>query len=321
MAAPYTTMRSTMARRRLLEPGRVDPYDPNYLTTPLDRDVVPIASDYRPPTPNDATTQIDPRAADPPASNPWVDPRGIGFNGEQWNDGGWDGESLIYTPRGTAPRSTTSRAPEDVYVREPETPTAPTTPPPTTPPPSGTTTPPASVDYRTLPLPTPGAMPGTGWDPGKWGNERTVKYVAASILNRYTDENGFIDLRQAMQDPDWRTWFPNARLIEGGAQDSIDFGDTLSDFTGGTPVGIVDVGWEFDPVNRRGRGMTWLPRNAAGAPTTTTAPPTVPPPSWREPNDPPTTAPTDTSINELAYERLVPLNDLMTWRTSRRRAV
>lgn len=313
MPPPYSTsMRSMVSRRAPLayDPLR-DPYDPRYRATV--EEPLPIVSDYRPPTPNDATPQIDTRAADPPTSNPWTDPRGM------WTDEGWDGESLVTNPRQTSQRTVVDTTDDYAVprVRVDDPPVTTTDPPPTT-----TTPPPATTpNYATLPLPA-GTMPGTGWDPAKWGSERTVKYVAASILSRYQDANGFIDIPAAMQDPEWKQWFPNARFVEGGASDSIDFGDTLSDFTGGTPVGIVDVGWEFDPVKKTGRGLTWLPRNASTAARTTappppTAPTTPGPEAPAEEGDGSRRSP-NVTMNAFAYERLVPMNDLMRWRASRR---
>jgi hypothetical protein len=319
MPPPYATntIRSTVGRRRMpvYDPNE-DPYDVRYGSAtmlPPEPPVVPVGP---PPSPNTATTTPDPRYDDPPTSNPWTDPR------QGWSaQGGWTGESLMDRSELTAPRRDETN-PEGDRTR--------LTPPVV--PPAGGNYANTGGDYSTMPLPT-GESPGNGWDAGKWGNERSVKYVAAAILNRYRNANGYIDLKEAMQDPEWKAWFPNAKAVEGGAHDSIDFGDTLSDFTKGTPVGIVDVGWEFDPVKKTGRGMTWLPRNAAGPARTTAAaprtllppvvPPVVPPPFGGSPGpeEPPRNDLLSTAtaeINPEAYRRLVPMRDLMAWRSRTR---
>jgi hypothetical protein len=301
---------------------REDPYALGYETAPLT--VVPptVTVGGEPPrdprlAPNTATDRVDPRVADPPTSNPWTDPR------TAWNtEGGWEGESQ--PDRYRRNRTTASRDPEDERTRLVVDPPG-TTP---TPPPVTTT----AFDYATAALPV-GDIPETGWDAGKWGNERSVKYVAAAILNRYKDANGFIDIPAAMQDPDWKQWFPKATFVEGGAHDSIDFGDVLSDFTKGTPVGIVDVGFAFDPTNKTGRGLTWLPRNATGttkpvttaSPGTTTPTPPVavrPPVDYAVPRPRPDVVNGAADIDPEAYRRLAPpINDLMTWRRTRQRVV
>ena len=53
--------------------------------------------------------------------------------------------------------------------------------------------------------------------------------------------------------------------MEGGAGDKIDFGQLLSDFESGSPVGIVDVGQQFDPRNNSGGGWQWIPDGEGGA--------------------------------------------------------
>lgn len=83
----------------------------------------------------------------------------------------------------------------------------------------------------------------------------TVKNTFAKIASRY--QNTPSGLRALMNDPDFKAAFPNARLVEGGAGDKIDFGGVLSDFESGTPVGIVDVGLSFDPTNDTGAGWWW----------------------------------------------------------------
>lgn len=104
---------------------------------------------------------------------------------------------------------------------------------------------------------TPDALPQPGdfslmqgYNDQKWGNQKSVKYIAGSILSRYppTPEG----LQQAVQDPDFKAWFPNAQLI---GDDKVDFGGVLSDIDGGVPVGVVDVGLKFSQGG--GEGWWW----------------------------------------------------------------
>ena len=74
-------------------------------------------------------------------------------------------------------------------------------------------------------------------------------------------------LRQLVASEEFRRYFPNARLLPGGAGDKIDFGGTLSDFDSGVPVGVVDVGQAFDPSNNSGAAWAWMDEaNDGGGP-------------------------------------------------------
>ncbi len=100
-----------------------------------------------------------------------------------------------------------------------------------------------------------------GWDPAKWGNpdEMGAKYIIGEILGRYNPTREGITA--AMEDPDFKRFFPNARLIGHG--DKIDFGDTPSDFVrGGPPVGVVDVIGNYD--ENTGVGTNWWYGNDPG---------------------------------------------------------
>ncbi len=97
-----------------------------------------------------------------------------------------------------------------------------------------------------------GTRPAGGYEPDKWGTQNSVKYIATEILSRYPATPS--GLKQAMQDPDFKAQFPDAQLV---GHDKIDFGSTLSDFTSGVPVGIVDVGEAFDETNDTGKGWWW----------------------------------------------------------------
>lgn len=101
--------------------------------------------------------------------------------------------------------------------------------------------------------PPPDFVPN-GWDAQKWGTQDSVKYRAGEILWKYppTPEG----LRQAVQDPEFRELFPNARIVEDNTGDKIDFGGVLSDFDHGVPVYRVDVGKAFSAGG--GEGWTWL---------------------------------------------------------------
>ena len=137
--------------------------------------------------------------------------------------------------------------------------------------PNGKPTPALGIGGKSGEAPPPGTTGGTpqarsanwtsdpsrleGYNAQNIGTMRSVKYIAGEIFSRYppTPEG----LRQAINDPDFKQWFPNARLIEGGAGDKIDFGGILSDFDKGVPVGVVDVGRAFDPSNNTGGAWVW----------------------------------------------------------------
>ena len=89
----------------------------------------------------------------------------------------------------------------------------------------------------------------------------SVKNTFGRIASRYpaTPEG----LRQAMQDPEFRANFPNARLIDHPTGDKIDFGGVLSDFESGTPVGVVDVGRAFAADQKDQTAFVWQPEDTS----------------------------------------------------------
>lgn len=104
----------------------------------------------------------------------------------------------------------------------------------------------------------PGTLSGfntAGYDNDKAAN--SVKNTFGRIAQRYP--NTPEGLRQVVNDPDFKRAFPNARLLEGGVGDKIDFGGVLSDFESGSPVGVVDVGQAFDLANNSGTSWAWMP--------------------------------------------------------------
>lgn len=124
----------------------------------------------------------------------------------------------------------------------------------------------ASRDWRnTLQY---GDGPGTlsGFNTNGYGGDQkaanSVKNTFGRIAKRYP--NTPEGLRQAMNDPDFKRAFPNARMVEGGAGDKIDFGGVLSDFESGSPVGVVDVGQAFDPSSNSGQAWAWMPDGEGG---------------------------------------------------------
>jgi hypothetical protein len=92
----------------------------------------------------------------------------------------------------------------------------------------------------------------------------SVKNTFGRIASRYQHAPGSLD--QIFADADFQRYFPNARRVQGGAGDQIDFGGILSDFESGVPVGIVDVLQGSDPSNNSSQGWQWMDlASAAGA--------------------------------------------------------
>lgn len=89
---------------------------------------------------------------------------------------------------------------------------------------------------------------------------RSMKHVFGALASRYGNNRG--SLAQLANDPEFKQWFPNARVVD---DDEIDFGGQLSDFDNGVPVGLVDVmrggddAWQWidqNYVNDQGGGNT-----------------------------------------------------------------
>jgi len=133
----------------------------------------------------------------------------------------------------------------------------------------GTTPPPGAFNATSRDAYARGTV-GTmeGFNTGDYGGDvkarTSVKNTFGRIASRYAASPN--SMAAMMADPDFKAAFPNARLVPGGAGDKIDFGGVLSDFEGGTPVGIVDVGTSFDPRTNTGRGWAWQPDGGVAGP-------------------------------------------------------
>lgn len=92
----------------------------------------------------------------------------------------------------------------------------------------------------------------------------SVKNTFGRIASRYpATPQG---LQQAMQDPEFKQAFPNARFVEHPTGDKIDFGGVLSDFESGSPVGVVDVGRAFSGQGQTEQtGWQWLPDSTSNS--------------------------------------------------------
>lgn len=99
-----------------------------------------------------------------------------------------------------------------------------------------------------------------GFNTGDYGGDvkarNSVKNTFGRIASRY--EHKPSSLKAIMADPEFQKYFPNARLVEGGAGDKIDFGGVLSDFESGVPVGVVDVMQAADPNADSSMGWAWM---------------------------------------------------------------
>lgn len=107
-----------------------------------------------------------------------------------------------------------------------------------------------------------------GWNTGDYGGDdvaaNSVKNTFHAIAQRYPSTPS--GLKQMMADPDFQRAFPNAKRIEHPTGDKIDFGGVLSDFSKGTPVGVVDVGRAFSGEGDTGEGWDWMPEGGGEAP-------------------------------------------------------
>lgn len=105
-----------------------------------------------------------------------------------------------------------------------------------------------------------------GWNTSDYGGDQvaatSMKNTFHALATRYpsTPEG----LRQLMADPDFKRAFPNATLEQGRNGDVINFGGQLSDYSKGTPVHRVDVGFAFDGANNTGGGWDWMDIDNAG---------------------------------------------------------
>jgi hypothetical protein len=92
-------------------------------------------------------------------------------------------------------------------------------------------------------------------------NSTDVKYEFARIASRYPSTPA--GLQALVNDPEFRSKFPNARLV---GHDSIDFGGALSGGRTGSPVGVIDVGQNFNSQTGTGSGWWWGHGGPSGAP-------------------------------------------------------
>lgn len=90
----------------------------------------------------------------------------------------------------------------------------------------------------------------------------SVKNTFGRIASKYpaTPEG----LRQAVEDPEFKAAFPNAKLVDHPTGDKIDFGGVLSDFESGSPVGVVDVGRSFSGASQKEQtAWVWQPEGTS----------------------------------------------------------
>ena len=105
-----------------------------------------------------------------------------------------------------------------------------------------------------------------GFNTGDYGVDlkarNSVKNTFGRIASRYANAPNSVEAMMA--DPDFKSAFPNATRVAGGAGDKIDFGGVLSDFESGSPVGVVDVLTASDPKNNTANGWAWMPDGEGG---------------------------------------------------------
>jgi|GEM_PF-2797831 len=105
-----------------------------------------------------------------------------------------------------------------------------------------------------------------GFNTGDYGGDlkarNSVKNTFGRIASRYANAPNSVEVMMA--DPDFKSAFPNAKRVAGGAGDKIDFGGVLSDFESGSPVGVVDVLTASDPRNNTANGWAWMPDGEGG---------------------------------------------------------
>jgi len=108
-----------------------------------------------------------------------------------------------------------------------------------------------------------------GFNTGDYGGDlkarNSVKNTFGRIASRYANAPNSVEAMMA--DPDFKSAFPNAKRVAGGAGDKIDFGGVLSDFETGSPVGVVDVLTASDPRNNTANGWAWMPDGEGGTQT------------------------------------------------------
>ena len=140
------------------------------------------------------------------------------------------------------------QGPDDAATRLPTSNTMPVTPPQTIL--GGTTTTPPAFTRDTrdaLKYGNVGRM--EGFNTSDYGGDvkarNSVKNTFGRIASRYANAPNSVEAMMA--DPDFKSAFPNATRVAGGAGDKIDFGGVMSDFESGSPVGVVDVLTQSDP--------------------------------------------------------------------------
>lgn len=115
------------------------------------------------------------------------------------------------------------------------------------------------AQQQVIPEPAPAKPAGDfgrlrGFDANNYNdpNMNSVKYTFGRIASKYAPTPDQLDA--LMADADFKAKFPNATKV---GKDSIDFGGVLSEFSKGTPVGLVDVGQAFDDKANTGDGWWW----------------------------------------------------------------
>ena len=191
----------------------------------------------------------------PPTSNPV---------GNDFPGGGNQGQIGHITRGGTVPLGPLM-GPDDAATRLPTSNTMPVTPPQTIL--GGTTTTPPAFTRDTrdaLKYGNVGRM--EGFNTGDYGGDvkarNSVKNTFGRIASRYANAPNSVEAMMA--DPDFKSAFPSAKRVAGGAGDKIDFGGVLSDFESGSPVGVVDVLTASDPRNNTANGWAWMPDGEGG---------------------------------------------------------
>lgn len=130
----------------------------------------------------------------------------------------------------------------------------------------------------------------------------SVKNTFGRIASRYANAPNSVEAMMA--DPDFKSAFPNAKKVPGGAGDKIDFGGVLSDFETGAPVGVVDVLTASDPRNNTANGWAWMPDE--GGTQTQGGGPAVPQPTGGTTRPTGPTRPTTTGAPTQGGGPLVP---------------
>lgn len=96
----------------------------------------------------------------------------------------------------------------------------------------------------------------SGFNTGEWGTDargtNSIKNTFGKIASRYGAKPS--SLAQIVADPDFQRFFPEARIVEGGAGDKIDFGD-------GAPVDVLQ---SADPNSDTATAWAWMPEDDGG---------------------------------------------------------